>query len=99
MSYRQRGENGAWNCKINMTLPERTSLYRGGISHQGLESYRRKLEADRGKDQREVGQTTDDDLTQINGKREQFEGKLQERYGLAKDKVRTDVDTWLNSMD
>jgi uncharacterized protein YjbJ (UPF0337 family) len=40
------------------------------------------------------GKLTDDDLTQINGKREQFEGKIQERYGLAKDKVRTDVDTW-----
>jgi uncharacterized protein YjbJ (UPF0337 family) len=42
---------------------------------------------------------TDDDLTQINGKREQFEGKLQERYGIAKDQVRKDVDDWLNSVD
>jgi uncharacterized protein YjbJ (UPF0337 family) len=42
---------------------------------------------------------TDDDLTQINGKRDQFEGKLQERYGIAKDHVRQDVDNWLNSLD
>jgi hypothetical protein len=38
-------------------------------------------------------------ITQINGKREQFEGKIQERYGTAKDQVRKDVDTWLNSAD
>jgi uncharacterized protein YjbJ (UPF0337 family) len=46
-----------------------------------------------------VGKLTDDDLTQINGKRDQFEGKLEERYGLAKDRVRQDVDNWLNSLD
>jgi hypothetical protein len=33
------------------------------------------------------------------GKREQFEGRIQERYGIAKDQVRKDVDTWLNSLD
>ncbi len=30
---------------------------------------------------------TDDDLTAVNGKRDQLEGKIQERYGLAKDQV------------
>ena len=34
------------------------------------------------------GKLTDDDLTTINGKRDQLEGKIQERYGLAKDQVR-----------
>jgi uncharacterized protein YjbJ (UPF0337 family) len=48
---------------------------------------------------KEWGKLTDDDLTQINGKREQFEGKIQERYGIAKDQVRKDVDTWLNSLE
>ena len=49
-----------------------------------------KQTAERSKRSGANSRTTD--LTQINGKREQFEGKLQERYGLAKDKVRTDVD-------
>ena len=31
------------------------------------------------------GKLTDDDLTAINGRRDQLEGKIQERYGLAKD--------------
>jgi uncharacterized protein YjbJ (UPF0337 family) len=33
----------------------------------------------------------------INGKRDQLEGKIQERYGLAKDQVRKDVDDWYGS--
>ena len=34
------------------------------------------------------GKLTDDNITQISGKREQFEGKIQERYGIAKDQER-----------
>jgi uncharacterized protein YjbJ (UPF0337 family) len=41
---------------------------------------------------------TDDDLTQIDGKREQLEGKIEERYGMARDKARTDIDDWLKTM-
>ena len=37
---------------------------------------------------------TVDGLDVINGKREQLEGKIQERYGKAKDEVTKDVDTW-----
>ena len=44
------------------------------------------------------GRLTDDDLTVINGRRDQLEGKIQERYGIAKDQVRNDVDTWLRSL-
>ncbi|MCL8384100.1 MULTISPECIES: CsbD family protein [Xanthobacter] len=40
------------------------------------------------------GKLTDDDLTEINGNREVLEGKLQERYGYAKDEVKRQVDTW-----
>ena len=44
------------------------------------------------------GKLTDDDLTVINGRRDQLEGKIQERYGIAKDQVRSDVETWLKSL-
>jgi uncharacterized protein YjbJ (UPF0337 family) len=50
-----------------------------------------------GKVKQKWGKLTDDDLTQINGQREQLEGLIQERYGWAKDMVRKDVDTWLKS--
>ena len=42
------------------------------------------------------GQLTDDELTAIDGRRDQLEGKIQERYGIAKDQVRKDVDDWLS---
>jgi uncharacterized protein YjbJ (UPF0337 family) len=42
------------------------------------------------------GKLTDDDLDVIAGKRDQLEGKIQERYGIEKDKVKSDVDTWYN---
>ncbi len=40
------------------------------------------------------GKLTDDDITQINGNRDVLEGKLQERYGIAKDEVKKQVDHW-----
>ena len=43
------------------------------------------------------GKLTDDDLDTINGRREQLEGKIQERYGYQKDQAQRDVDTWYNS--
>ena len=33
------------------------------------------------------GKLTDDDLTQLEGHSEQLEGKLQERYGLAREEA------------
>jgi uncharacterized protein YjbJ (UPF0337 family) len=50
----------------------------------------------KGKIKQKWGQLTDDDLTQVNGRRDQLEGRIQQRYGLAKDMVRKDVDDWLN---
>jgi uncharacterized protein YjbJ (UPF0337 family) len=49
-----------------------------------------------GKVKEKWGKLTDDELTQINGNREQLEGMIQARYGYAKDQVRKDVDDWLS---
>ena len=43
------------------------------------------------------GQLTDDELDEINGNRERLEGKIQERYGIARDQVRRDIDDWYGS--
>jgi len=40
---------------------------------------------------------TEDDLTAINGQREKLEGMLQERYGIAKDEARKEVDDWFRA--
>jgi uncharacterized protein YjbJ (UPF0337 family) len=41
------------------------------------------------------GKLTDDDLTEIAGKRDVLVGKVQERYGLAKDEAERDLDRFL----
>ena len=51
-----------------------------------------------GKVKEKWGKLTDDDLTVINGNREQLEGKIQARYGQAKDQTKKDIDVWLNSL-
>jgi uncharacterized protein YjbJ (UPF0337 family) len=43
------------------------------------------------------GKLTDDDLTTINGKRDQLVGKIQERYGIAKEAAEKQVDEFLQS--
>ena len=37
------------------------------------------------------GKLTDDDLAEINGKREQLASKIQKRYGLARDRVEQEL--------
>jgi uncharacterized protein YjbJ (UPF0337 family) len=45
------------------------------------------------------GKLTDDDLTVINGKKEQLVGKIQERYGMKKDAAEKQVDDFMRSYD
>ena len=44
------------------------------------------------------GRLTDDDLDVIKGRQDQLEGKIQERYGLAKDQAKKDVEAWFKSL-
>jgi uncharacterized protein YjbJ (UPF0337 family) len=53
----------------------------------------------RGKAQEKWGLLTDSDLNVINGRRDQLEGKIQTRYGYAKDQARREVDEWCSAMD
>jgi len=43
------------------------------------------------------GKLTDDDLTQINGQRDKLVGRLQERYGIAKEEAQRRADEWLKT--
>ena len=51
-----------------------------------------------GKVKEKWGQLTDDDLTKINGRRDQLEGIIQQRYGYAKDQARDEVDRWSKTL-
>jgi len=44
------------------------------------------------------GKLTDDDLTTVAGKRDELVGKLQERYGLEKDKAERELDDFTRSL-
>ena len=48
----------------------------------------------RGEVRKQWGKLTDDDLEQIRGQRDKLAGKIQERYGLAKDEANRQLDEW-----
>jgi uncharacterized protein YjbJ (UPF0337 family) len=45
------------------------------------------------------GKLTDDDLTVIAGKRDQLAGKIQERYGYARDKAEAEIHDFERRLD
>ena len=45
------------------------------------------------------GKLTDDDLAAIAGRREQLEGKIQERCGYAKSQARKEIEDWYRSTE
>ena len=47
-----------------------------------------------GKAKAQWGKLTDDDLDVVAGRREQLAGKIQERYGIAKDDVEHQIADW-----
>lgn len=48
----------------------------------------------KGKIKERWGRITDDDLTQINGRKEQLLGKIQQKYGLAKERAQQEFAAW-----
>lgn len=44
------------------------------------------------------GKLTDDDLTVIEGKRDQLLGKIQERYGCARDQAENEVNEFTSTL-
>ncbi len=48
----------------------------------------------KGRAKEQWARLTDDDLTLINGKRDQLIGRVQERYGIAKEDAERQVKDW-----
>jgi uncharacterized protein YjbJ (UPF0337 family) len=44
------------------------------------------------------GTLTDDELMEINGDREILAGKLQEKYGIAKEQANMQIDKWADKL-
>ena len=53
----------------------------------------------KGKAKEQWGKLTDDDLDVVSGKRDQLAGRIQERYGIAKDVAERQIDEWTRRDD
>lgn len=53
----------------------------------------------RGKVKEQWGRLTDDELDQIDGRRDQIVGLLQEKYGYELERAEDEVDSFLTSLD
>ena len=49
----------------------------------------------KGQAKEQWGKLTDDDFDRAAGRRDQLAGRIQERYGVAKDEAEREIDTWL----
>jgi uncharacterized protein YjbJ (UPF0337 family) len=49
-----------------------------------------------GKVKEQWGRLTDDELAEINGKRESLEGMLQQKYGYTPEEAKREVDAWVS---
>ena len=52
-----------------------------------------------GKVKTKWGKLTDDDMTVIEGKRDELAGKIQERYGMAKEAAQKELDDFCKSLN
>ena len=48
----------------------------------------------KGKAKEKWGKLTDDEIDVVEGKRDQLVGRIQQRYGIAKDEAEKEVDAW-----
>ena len=53
----------------------------------------------KGKAQQQWGKLTNDDLDVIEGHRTELLGRIQKRYGIAKDEAEKQVDAWMNTLN
>jgi len=44
------------------------------------------------------GELTDDDVMQVNGRRENLAGKIQEKYGIALEEANQQIDAWASKL-
>jgi uncharacterized protein YjbJ (UPF0337 family) len=52
----------------------------------------------KGEVRKQWGKLTDDDLDVIMGEREKLAGRIQERYGIAKEEANRQIDAWANKL-
>jgi len=77
-----------WSLRPAGTQPRQMEIYMHWDRIQG--NWKQVV----GKAKAQWGKLTDDDLDVVAGRREQLAGKIQERYGIAKDEVDKQIADW-----
>ena len=52
----------------------------------------------KGKVRQQWGKLTDNDMELVKGKRTELAGRIQERYGVARDQADREIDNWLKTV-
>jgi uncharacterized protein YjbJ (UPF0337 family) len=71
---------------------------RGEKDTMNWEQLQGKWKQTKGKVREKWGKLTDDDLDVIAGKRDQLVGRIQERYGVAKEEAEKQVDAFVQGL-
>jgi uncharacterized protein YjbJ (UPF0337 family) len=69
----------------------------GGGNQMNEDTFKGQWMQLKGKIREQWGKLTDDDVDQIQGRSEQLIGKLQNRYGIARDEAQRQFDAWEQS--
>jgi uncharacterized protein YjbJ (UPF0337 family) len=67
------------------------------VSQMNWDQVQGKLKQAKGSMKQRWAKLTDDDITFMSGSRDQFVGRLQERYGIAKEEAEKQVEAWLKA--
>lgn len=66
--------------------------------HMNMDQIKGDWKQIQGKVKAKWGKLTDDDMTVIEGKRDELAGKIQERYGMAKEAAQNELDEFCKSL-
>jgi uncharacterized protein YjbJ (UPF0337 family) len=77
----------------------RLATEEGGVQQMNSDTLKGQWRQMVGHVRKQWGKLTDDDLDQIKGDADVLAGKIQERYGRAKDEARKEVDRFLEEQE
>jgi uncharacterized protein YjbJ (UPF0337 family) len=83
--------------QVNGEVLQLRKIYEGG-SAMNWDQVEGKWKQFKGQAKEKWGKLTDDDLDVIDGRRQQLVGRLQERYGIAKDAAEKQADEFVNTL-
>src|SRR5580765_8253484 len=85
-----------WTVTLDGSVPCRGSRSEKPMNWDQVEGKWKQLKGDVRK---QWGKLTDDDLEYMAGSRDKFVGRLQERYGVAREEAQKQADEWLKARD